>query len=925
MLVATVGGKPHRFAVTNALGPIDLIFTDVNGDGISDAASANEPTNNISIYFGKGDGSFDASTAVPTGIRPQRIQAGDFNRDGHIDLVTANLGDPFAGVGDVSLLLGDGSGGFAAPQSVSIGKLPFDVAVADFNRDDKPDLAVADYDYETQTIALRLGNGDGSFQPIQTFPVPELAQSLAATDLNGDQNPDLVSNGAVLLGDGAGGFLPASRFPLGAPPYLVRVGDLNADSKPDVVLASGGSNNVSVLLNQGDGSLAPPRYYQTGNNPAEVSIVDLDGDDKTDLLVSNSYDDHLSLLYGKGDGYFSGLPAYPTTDGTGYILGALDSVAADFSGDGIADLLVANHSQQAALLLGLGQGRFDSPTLLPRPIDGVKVVSGDWNGDGKRDAAFLNSGSYPNLLISLGQGDGSFTDAETIALPEPNYSANQFLTSARLNNDSYPDLIATDPTHNSLSLLLGNGAGSFTLQPALAVGVVPVAVASADFNGDGKPDLAIAHYGDNESAPNGSLQLALGNGDGSFQAAQIVRADVIAKSLATADFNLDGKLDLAAIIGSNNQDDIEFFAGQGNGGFAGSQALGLNLGSLAGLQAADADRDGKPDLGFSISSSSRAAGLRGNGDGSFTFSGFISLGSYGDAKLAQLNDDTEPDLIVSTGIGFIAACLSQDCPLTAPSDDSGSLDPFLCWQASPAKAARGTGPYPKFSPVNALPVADALGVAEVEQARKMNLRKPAQLCNPVAIGSNDTQTASHPAHLTEYLNQPTKTKPAQSKFQPKTVAISNQLGELSLNLSAPASLLSPGAKAAGDGGATALNDTRLTHFQCYKAKVAKAKPGQAALAKFTPTELLLQDDQAGPLRFKLAPPSKLCAPAALDDSSASAFGKTDLLTCYPVRLAKTKPAQTRPNSQISSVNDRFGAQVLISKTAKALCLPSQLQ
>jgi len=111
VLVATVDGKPRRFAITNALGPIDLIFIDVNGDGISDAASANEHTNNIAIYLGKTDGSFSASTEFPTGIRPQRLQAGDFNNDGHIDLVTANLGDPFAGVGDVSLLLGDGSGG----------------------------------------------------------------------------------------------------------------------------------------------------------------------------------------------------------------------------------------------------------------------------------------------------------------------------------------------------------------------------------------------------------------------------------------------------------------------------------------------------------------------------------------------------------------------------------------------------------------------------------------------------------------------------------------------------------------------------------------------------------------------------------------------------------------------------------------------
>jgi hypothetical protein len=756
-----------------------------------------------------------------------------------------------------------------------------------------------------------------------------LAQSLAVTDLNGDQNPDLVSNGAVLLGNGAGSFLPASGFPLGAPPYLVRVGDLNADSKPDVVLASGGSNNISVLMNQGDGSLAAPRYYVTGDNPAEVAIVDLNDDGKTDLLVSNSHDDHLTLLYGKGDGNFTGLPTYPTTIGTGYMLGARDSVATDFNNDGIADLLVANNNQRAALLPGLGQGRFDSPVLLPLPIDGVKVISGEWNSDGKQDAAFLNTGSYPNLIIGLGQGNGSFTNSATIALPEPNYSADVFqsLTSAQLNNDSYPDLITTNPAHNSLSLLLGNGAGGFVLQPALAVGIVPVAVASSDFNGDGKSDLAIANYGENESKPNGSLQLVLGNGDGSYQAPQTLRANVTAKSVAAADFNLDGKLDLVAIINNSGQDDVEFFAGQGSGGFSSPQALGLSLGSLAGLQVADADQDGKPDLGFRVSSPPRAVGMRGNGDGSFSLTGFMYLGNYGDAKLVQLNDDTQPDLIFSAGNGFVAACLSQDCPLNAPNDDSSNvsyLDPFLCWQASPAKAPRGTATYPKFSPVPGMTLADAMSSATSSDTRKNNILKPLGLCNPVAINSAAIDVLAHPGSLETYLTQRTKTKPAQPKFVAKQVSISNQIGDLTLNLSGLDYFMTPSAMAKGNGGAVALTETTPDHMQCYKAKVAKAKKGQTALPVFTPKEIQLQDNLTGPLKFNVAAPTRFCAPASVDENSADAYSHPDFLTCYPVKLTKTKPAQTKPALQQISTHNRFGQEVLLAKTPQEICVPSQL-
>jgi hypothetical protein len=906
-----------------ASGPIDTIVGNFNGDADLDIAVANERSNNVSIYLGKADDSFEEPVLFDTGIRPQRIQVGDFNNDGKTDLVTANAGDPFVGSGDVSLLLGDGSGGFAAAESISIGKLPFDVAVADFNRDGKLDLAVADYDYETQTIALRLGNGDGSFQRVQTIPVPELAQSLALADLNGDQNPDLVSNGAVLLGNGAGGFSPASRFPLGAPPYLVRVGDLNADTKPDVVLASGGSNNISVLMNQGDGSLAAPRYYVTGNNPAEVSIVDLNDDGKTDLLVSNSNDDHLTLLYGKGDGYFNGLPTYPSTVGTGYILGALDSVATDFTNDGIADLLVANNNQRAALLPGLGQGRFDSPVLLTLPIDGVKVISGDWNSDGKQDAAFLNTGSYPNLIIGLGQGNGSFSNSTTIDLPPPNYSASEFqsLNTAQLNSDGHLDLISTDPVHNSLSILLGNGAGGFALQPSLAVGIVPVAITSADFNTDGKPDLAIANYGDNESKPNGSLQLALGNGDGSYQTPQTLRANVTAKSVATADFNRDGKLDLVAIIGQSGQDDVEFFAGQGNGGFDGLQALGLNLGELVGLQVADADQDGKPDFGFRVSSPPRAVGMRGNGDGSFTMSGFVYLGSYGDAKLVPLNDDTQPDLIVS-------ACLAQDCPLSAPDDGSSngtsSLDPFLCWQAVPAKAPRGSAVYPKFSPVVGMTLADAMSSVTSSDTRKNNVLKPLGVCNPVDINSASNEVLTHSGYLEKYLVQRTKTKPTQPKFVAKQVSISNEMGNLTLNLSGLDNFMTPSAMAKGTSGANALTENSPDHMQCYKAKVAKAKKGQTTLSVFTPQELLLQDNLTGPLRFNIAAPTRFCAPASVDDSSAAAYNHPDFLTCYPVKLTKTKPTQAKPVSQLISTQNRFGHEVLLAKTVQELCVPSQL-
>jgi hypothetical protein len=355
--------------------------------------------------------------------------------------------------------------------------------------------------------------------------------------------------------------------------------------------------------------------------------------------------------------------------------------------------------------------------------------------------------------------------------------------------------------------------------------------------------------------------------------------------------------------------------------------LGLSFGSLAGLQVADADQDGKPDLGFRVSSLARAVGLRGNGDGSFTLSGFLYLGSYGDAKLAGLNDDAQPDLIVSGGNGFVAACLSQDCPLNAPNEDSSngnSLDPFLCWQTSPAKAPRGTAAYPKFSPVPGMTQADAISSATSSDTRKNNILKPLGLCNPVAINSVAIDVLTHAGSLETYLTQRTKTKPAQPKFVSKQVGISNQLGNLTLNLSGLDNFMAPSAMAKGTSGVAALTESSPDHMQCYKAKVAKAKKGQTALPVFTPQELLLQDNLAGPLKFNIAAPTRFCAPASVDENSADAYKHPDFLTCYPVKLTKTKPAQTKPALQQISTHNRFGQEVLLAKTPQEICVPSQL-
>jgi hypothetical protein len=203
-----------------------------------------------------------AGSPVGAGFKPFSAAVGDFNLDGKLDLAVANSGD-----GDVTILLGNGSGGFtqAAGSPVDVGSIPLSVVVGDFNLDGKPDLAVTNAGSDNVTILL--GNGSGGFtqpagSPVSTGDEPF---SVVVGDFNLDGKPDLAvandgspGNVTILLGNGSGGFTQAAGSPVSAGhgPIFLTVGDFNQDGKPDLAVANNGSNNVTILL--GDGNFCGP-------------------------------------------------------------------------------------------------------------------------------------------------------------------------------------------------------------------------------------------------------------------------------------------------------------------------------------------------------------------------------------------------------------------------------------------------------------------------------------------------------------------------------------------------------------------------------------------------------------------------------------------------------------------------------------------
>ena len=324
-------------------------------------------------------------------------------------------------------------------------------------------------------------------------------------------------------------FLTRSDFQTGSEPNTVAVADFNRDGKADIATVNEGNGTVSILLGNGDGTFASPVSYSIGDagDLESLAVGDFDGDGKLDLVVGGG-PTNVFVLLGNGDGTF-GPPVSFQAGGS-----ASDVAVGDFNGDGKLDVAVSNSAYDTVgILLGNGDGTFQPPVTYPAGGRAEYVAVGDFNGDGKLDLVTANAYNPPEgISVLLGNGDGTFQ-------PYLYYQAGttpQSLTVADFNGDGVLDIAAGNAGDSTISVFVGNGDGTFQSQKVYPAGTMPLWEASGDFNGDGKLDLAVSGEG--------STSVLLGNGDGTFQAPLEFLGGTAADSVAVADFNRDGKLDL---------------------------------------------------------------------------------------------------------------------------------------------------------------------------------------------------------------------------------------------------------------------------------------------------------------------------------------------------------------------------------------------
>jgi hypothetical protein len=577
--------------------------------------------------------------------RPISVLPADFNSDGVPDVAIVNKYiDGFLVDGSVTVLKGDLSGRYTLASNQVIAGSSTWAAIDDFNKDGIPDVAAVNY----TSVMILLGNGTGGFQPRITIPVGFDAIHVAVADMDADGASDLVltqqyigqPNGriTVMRGNGAGGFSAMTPGVVGQDPRGAVTGDFNGDGKKDVVAGSNLSNNITFLPGLGNGTFGASTVSGIGASSLFFAASDLDGDGNLDLIATGeTVGREIVVLRGAGDGTFGVMSYVPLA-----INSPRNPLLCDFDRDGKLDLAVPNAGSGDVLLLyGNGNGSFDAPLSLG--VDGSPAHGqvADIDQDGRCDVVTANDASVSALLGSPRRVLGTPT--------LPAGAAPLGGVSGDFDRDGKLDLAVASRDTDSVLIFRGDGEGGMVLAQTLAAGLAPDAIAAGDFNLDGAPDLVVANQGVPGDQQNDTLKVLTNDTTGWFTLTHSLTVGDLPLDVKTGDFNGDGRPDVVAA--NSRSDKVTFYFAQATGfGNAKNIRIGFEQRSLA---VADLNGDGVLDVAIALMGQNAVLPLLGTPQGGFQKGATVQLGgtsTISQIAAADLNGDAAIDLVaVSQG------------------------------------------------------------------------------------------------------------------------------------------------------------------------------------------------------------------------------------------------------------------------------------
>ncbi len=524
----------YPYALPSLPGGTGLAFGDFNGDGLPDVVTVNHNYGpNIAIALGNGSGVFSKifeTTAHATlNVYPISVVAADFNADGKLDVATAN--DTFYD-SNVTVLFGNGDGTLGAKAYVQInGYQSSDLyskqlLAEDFDRDGDVDLIVASPQQGGQSpavdgrVSVLVNPGTGVFSRSGGISSGPGTTAVAFADFDGDGNKEIVSaattEGALSVFSGT---TVRAKLPAGAPTSVIAA-DLDGDGALDLV--AGGTDGIAIFRGRGDGTFDAPSQIPTGRYPEGVIAGELDGDGYPDFLVLDRETTTVSVMRGNpsdpGSFSRSTINFFKAAPGNAYLHNDYVTGGAfgDFNGDGAGDVALYTHSDVSywnfvMFYWGIvGQpGQLGAPKTLTQQYSSksASLVPGDFNGSGTPDFLATQSGTI--TFVQSGTSAGSYT----YGYPELSLGTSTTpAIAADLNGDGRADVVTAQPLQNAISVYLMGGAGSTpdgTLgsRTTFSTGASPSQVVAADFNGDGKMDVAArtgaavsVHFGDGAGA-----------------------------------------------------------------------------------------------------------------------------------------------------------------------------------------------------------------------------------------------------------------------------------------------------------------------------------------------------------------------------------------------------------------------------------------